>query len=276
MNEKPSPSIDVPDIMSVDNNMKYNEKKKLSLTLPLLNVVSTETGNEKEDSNETVTQKENSTEPTSASSKIKKIYESDDVSIQTIFSQTIKSTTTTPTDEEHSPDFEMFVKKTVVTKTTTTTTNAKKHLKKSNSQQNSCNEVLNVSEYALSSIDEPVEAFTYFHQTIEEDEPPSDLHESITSYNPENILTANHNSNNNNNNNNHKETNDSIECHNIDSCTRIQANENISQNAEPDISLTNTSQDPDVDNDVDDDDSNESELNSNTLSVSISAFIRSF
>lgn len=92
------------DIMEEENS-EIIKKKKLSLTLPLLNVVVTDTANTSNDqaSNGAPTEQSDN-----SCNKTKKFYESDDTFIQTIFSQTIKSTTATPTDDEQSYVFDAF------------------------------------------------------------------------------------------------------------------------------------------------------------------------
>lgn len=87
-------------------------KKKLSLTLPLLNVVITDTTgtNVTKSPSPTAQQADASAgqQPSPANCKTKKFYESDDTFIQTIFSQTITSTTATPTDEFTNYPFDEF------------------------------------------------------------------------------------------------------------------------------------------------------------------------
>lgn len=157
-------------------------ERKLSLTLPLVNVIGTEMANEHAMAMAMATHSEvpdaaatSSAERRQTTSKMKQIYESDDLFIQAIFAQTIKSTTATPTDDEFSPEFDLSpCHRTTVQSHHTQTASP------------------NVSEYALSSIaDEPIAAFTYFHQTIEADEPPDDdHHESIASYSGGHALGA--------------------------------------------------------------------------------------
>lgn len=77
-------------------------KKKLSLTLPLLNVVITDT------TNNTTKSATPSPQQPPLPNKTKKFYESDDAFIQTIFSQTITSTTATPTDDYNGYPFDDF------------------------------------------------------------------------------------------------------------------------------------------------------------------------
>lgn len=92
-------------------------QKKLSLTLPLLNVVITDMTSS---TSKPITpppsahQQEGTSTSTSTAlvasinSKTKKFYESDDAFIQTIFSQTITSTTATPTDDYATYPFDEF------------------------------------------------------------------------------------------------------------------------------------------------------------------------
>lgn len=97
-------------------------KKKLSLTLPLLNVVITDPSGSNavnspspEPSAAAVTAEADEAmaadierQPSPTNSKTKKFYESDDTFIQTIFSQTIASTTATPTDDFANYPFEDY------------------------------------------------------------------------------------------------------------------------------------------------------------------------
>lgn len=91
-------------------------QKKLSLTLPLLNVVITDMTSSTSSKPVTPPPSAHQREGTSTStaslasinSKTKKFYESDDAFIQTIFSQTITSTTATPTDEYTAYPFDEF------------------------------------------------------------------------------------------------------------------------------------------------------------------------
>lgn len=199
MNGPNSPIADAEGILTIDDGVKYGEKKKLSLTLPLLNVVFTRPDNDEKinDNDSNAQQMDISTEQTS--SKMKKMYEStDDVFIQTIFSQTIKSTTATPSDDEPSQAFDPF-----------------KRLPSSPSQDDIIpvdsptddnqidDETAEIFETAeVISINEPTgePMFTYFHQTIEEDEPPTDLTELptelITNLSPTNIINVANNINN--------------------------------------------------------------------------------
>lgn len=183
MNGESSPSTGEPDaIVSCDANIKYGEKKKLSLTLPLLNVILTNAASEDDD---TADSNENSDDApgvnmNSESNKKKQIYESDDTFIQTIFSQTIKSTTATPTDDEPSQSFETF-----------------KQPSKSNPDENDAT----TSDTAKAGADagageddktdEPAAIYTYFHQTIEEDDSPDiDATNNTESFHPINTLTT--------------------------------------------------------------------------------------
>lgn len=81
------------------------KRKKLSLTLPLLNItepdaIKSQFNNEGDEVVACAKQAE------SGNNKTKQCLESDDNFIQTIFSQTIKSTTATPTDDDASYAFE--------------------------------------------------------------------------------------------------------------------------------------------------------------------------
>lgn len=95
-----------PNNLQVDDDVADGEnairQKKLSLTLPLLDVVITDTT--------TNTSKAVTSSPSQPThpNKTKKFYESDDTFIQTIFSQTITSTTATPTDDYTTYPFDEF------------------------------------------------------------------------------------------------------------------------------------------------------------------------
>lgn len=132
-----------------DETIKYGEKKKMSLTLPLLNVIEMNAP----------TDEDFIGAQTSENSKKKSIYEADDTFIQAIFSQTIKSTTATPTDDEHSQDFDTF-----------------KNPSKSNQDdvEGATSDMINspVDNKPELLSEEPAAIYTYFHQTIEEDESP--------------------------------------------------------------------------------------------------------
>lgn len=187
MNGKSSPSTGEPDGIaateiksdadtntSTDTNIKYGEKKKLSLTLPLLNVVLTNTISEDDD-----TANENGDNATGVnvaneSNKKKKIYESDDTFIQTIFSQTIKSTTATPTDDEPSQSFE-----------------ALKQPLKSSTDDNDATTSDTANGGDDGKTDEPAAIYTYFHQTIDEDDSPDiDATNNSESFHLINTLTT--------------------------------------------------------------------------------------
>ncbi|XP_031616611.1 DNA ligase 1 isoform X3 [Contarinia nasturtii] len=173
MNGQTYPSSGDGDVIPTtdDKNLKsheYGEKKRMSLKLPLLNVVVT---NAVADDHNTEIQDEvqdekceNDSEKmdlNGESSKKKKIYESDDTFIQAIFSQTIKSTTATPTDDEPSQDFDTYKQS-------------------SKSGEDDIEGVATTSELAITPADdrseptndEPAAKYTYFHQTIEEDDSP--------------------------------------------------------------------------------------------------------
>lgn len=167
MNGQTYPSSGEADVILTDDenlkSLEYGEKKKMSLKLPLLNVVVTNTVTDEHNTGaETQDEKgENDSEKldlNSESNMKKKIYESDDTFIQAIFSQTIKSTTATPTDDEPSQDFDTY-----------------KQSPKSNE-----NDIATTSEIVDTPTDikseptndEPAAKYTYFHQTIEEDDSP--------------------------------------------------------------------------------------------------------
>lgn len=88
-----------------DDESEIVKRKKLSLTLPLLNItepdaIKNQCNNEGDEVDACAKQAE------SGNNKTKQCLESDDNFIQTIFSQTIKSTTATPTDDDTSYAFE--------------------------------------------------------------------------------------------------------------------------------------------------------------------------
>lgn len=199
MNEPNSTVNDVPGILTTNNDVKYDDKKRLSLTLPLLNVEYTLADSKKSiDSNTNSPQMENAAETMQTSNNMKKIYESDDVFIQTIFSQTIKSTTATPTDDEPSQGFDPFKR------LSSSPSQDESKFYKSPTDKTDLNGADDVFEMAkVISIHDPPETeepnepsyepnvsnepmFVYFHQTIEEDDPPNDF---ITNCNPINTLT---------------------------------------------------------------------------------------
>lgn len=199
---------DAAGILSIDNDIKYDDKKRLSLTLPLLNVEYTMAANEKPiDSSINAAQMENAVETMQASNKMKKIYESDDVFIQTIFSQTIKSTTATPSDDEPSQGFDPFKRLPSSPSQDEFKTCESPTKKRDPNETDDVFEVAKViSIHDPSESEEPNEPhepnvsnepmFAYFHQTIEEDDPTNDLKdfndtppELITNSNPINILT---------------------------------------------------------------------------------------
>lgn len=204
-------------ISNEDHHIKYNEKKRMSLTLPLVNVVSTTIVCEQPDNNEAAPidnntiDVEQSTDVADESNKKKKIYESDDTFIQTIFSQTIKSTTATPTEDEPSHSFDAFIKTTSTLPATIATSNSENE-----NDENDENVIIindrseNIvippittestesteSPEAQQNIDEkqePETAYTYFHKTIDEDDSPDlDCENEIKIYSPSsnNTLTT--------------------------------------------------------------------------------------
>lgn len=220
MNEPNSTTMnDASGILTIGNDVKYDDKKRLSLTLPLLNIEYTMADNNEKpiDSNTNSPKMENAVEKMQASNKMKKIYESDDVFIQTIFSQTIKSTTATPSDDEPSQGFDPFKR------LTSSPSQDEFKTYESPADQTDLNGMDDVFDVAkVISIHDPSESelpnesnepnephephkpnvstepmFVYFHQTIEEDDdPPNDLKdfnetppELMTNSNPINILT---------------------------------------------------------------------------------------
>lgn len=194
MNGQTIPSTgEEPDVIVTDGeNIRYGEKKKLSLTLPLLNVIVTNAANEEEQNDMVIatTTKQNNEEKTEAndsiklevsggeSSKMKKIYESDDTFIQTIFSQTIKSTTATPTDDEPSLGFaDAFKQSTSSAKTSQDDNDADAVSVNSAATSDVTNVPADDKSESISK--EPAAIYTYFHQTIEEDDSPDDLYTDL-------------------------------------------------------------------------------------------------
>lgn len=190
MNGQTSPSAEEQKVISDEQNIKYSEKKKMSLTLPLLNVVLTNTVSDDDDTS-ILSEKElkdsANLDVANASSKKKKIYESDDTFIQTIFSQTIKSTTATPTEDEPAPDFVDFKKSSTSSQIPTEAIETTENL--AEITQPKSDQIDNDVE--LSS-QEPAAVYTYFHQTIEEDDSPDsiDATNECTASNPVNTLTT--------------------------------------------------------------------------------------
>lgn len=169
-----SPSSGEPNIIGSDETIRYGEKKKLSLTLPLLNVVRTNTiGDDDDDGDDEIAKAANESELSKANKK-QQIYESDDTFIQAIFSQTIKSTTATPTDDEPSQSFDAI--------------NKAASSKSQPSGQDDVSDVNDVGDATNEPTDtqprreskEPAAVYTYFHQTIEEDDDSPDLTNSPT------------------------------------------------------------------------------------------------
>lgn len=188
MNGQPISSADEqpPKVISDEQNIKYSEKKKMSLTLPLLNVVLMNTVSDDDDTT-VLSEKELkdsvNLDVANAASKKKKIYESDDTFIQTIFSQTIKSTTATPTEDEPVPDFDDFKK---------SSTSKQNPIEPTENIHVTSDETCNTSDETKNDTtelnsQEPAAVYTYFHQTIEEDDSP-DI--DITACNPDNTLTT--------------------------------------------------------------------------------------
>lgn len=213
---------DVTDIISTDGHIKYDEKKKLSLTLPLLNVVlmttttNTTTGTDDDDdetdNHEKATHDSEQSEMIgNESNKKKKIFESDDTFMQAIFSQTIKSTTATPTDDEPSQGFDACAKvasgTTAIAATDEMTEMAAAAPKSANAITSASQNEMDIpnensgidmpstkidmkSPKSQYNKDEPAAIYTYFHQTIDEDDSPDlDVKSKITTYSPTNTLT---------------------------------------------------------------------------------------
>lgn len=184
------------DIIMDEESSEIIKRKKLSLTLPLLNIVDTAgaacpSGDAAASPNGTI-----AGPSTSSSCKTKKIYESDDTFIQTIFSQTIKSTTVTPTDDDPSYAFEDFhgtrIRGSISSQQTksdslmTDDTPVEKLetpidgmspstiVKTSffDKRLSETSEILQIDGSTSPPSDKPTETFAYFHQTIDEDEPP--------------------------------------------------------------------------------------------------------
>lgn len=188
MNGQTIPSTGEPDVIVTDGeNIRYGEKKKLSLTLPLLNVVVTNAVNEEEpvdigadvsgNANQTANNGVDSVKldvSSGESSKMKKIYESDDTFIQTIFSQTIKSTTATPTDDEPSQDFGDAFKQTSE-KSSQDDTDAGDVVVTVDVDATSDKQNVPADDKSESISKEPAAIYTYFHQTIEVDDDSPDL-----------------------------------------------------------------------------------------------------
>lgn len=242
------------DSIAIENSISV---RKSSLTLPLVNVIGTDMANDHAMPMVMVAHSEDQplslTERRQATSKMKQIYESDDMFIQTIFAQTIKSTTATPTDDEFSPEFDLIPHNRTAVQSHATETAPP-----------------NVSEFALSSIsDEPIAAFTYFHQTIEADDPPSDLSESITGAHNISIEAAATPSA----DIDHATDNiDNIDANNSSpqsACTHNTTNNNNFPNAEhPDISSRTNTISPSESFGADSFDSDTDSLDSSTLNVS--------
>lgn len=207
MNGQTIPSTGEPDVIVTDGeNIRYGEKKKLSLTLPLLNVIVTNAVNEEEqddtvidaatttatvatdvavdgiakqktDDNDEKKIVNDSTKlevsgSSGESNKMKKIYESDDTFIQAIFSQTIKSTTATPTDDEPSQVFDdAFKSSTKSSQDDTDTMDATAQAAAITSDDKPGP----VDDNSESISKEPAAIYTYFHQTIEQDDDSPDL-----------------------------------------------------------------------------------------------------
>lgn len=183
------------DIIMDEESSEIIKRKKLSLTLPLLNIVDTAgaacPSGDAASPNGTI-----AGPSTSSSCKTKKIYESDDTFIQTIFSQTIKSTTVTPTDDDPSYAFEDFhgarIRGSISSQQTksdslmTDDTPVEKLetpidgmspstiVKTSffDKRLSETSDILQIDGSTSPPSDKPTETFAYFHQTIDEDEPP--------------------------------------------------------------------------------------------------------
>lgn len=220
-------------IPSEDHHIHYDEKKRKSLTLPLLNVVSTnavpvahaaastavaaapeaDEEFEQSDNNEEATIESDTNEAIADElNKKKKIYESDDAFIQTIFSQTIKSTTATPTDDEPSHhSFEAFVKTTASKLPTSMSSNSEtdEPIPVDLNDPASSNDDIDIDALTITKPEEAADeakapepepepepeiatAYTYFHKTIDEDDDSPDLNceNAIKIYSPSNTLTT--------------------------------------------------------------------------------------
>lgn len=177
-----------------EENSEIIKRKKLSLTLPLLNI--TDTAGAAHTSGDAASPNGTAALSASSSCKIKKIYESDDTFIQTIFSQTIKSTTVTPTDDDPSYAFEDFhgtrIRGSISSQQTksdsllTDDTPVEKLdmqleglspstiVKTSffDKRLSETSEIILLDGNTSPPSDKPTETFAYFHQTIDEDEPP--------------------------------------------------------------------------------------------------------
>lgn len=183
------------DIIMDEENSEIIKRKKLSLTLPLLNIV--DTAGAAHPSCDAASPNGTIAGPSTLSScKTKKIYESDDTFIQTIFSQTIKSTTVTPTDDDASYAFEDFhgtrIRGSISSQQTksdsllTDDTPVEKLetpidgmspstiVKTSffDKRLSETSDILQIDGITSPLSDKPTETFAYFHQTIDEDEPP--------------------------------------------------------------------------------------------------------
>lgn len=211
MNGQTKPTVDESDVIVSDGeNIRYGEKKKLSLTLPLLNVIVTNAVNDEEeddttaiiavakqndDDNDDVDGKEvanndsiklevtgvdgevggggggggGSSGSSVESNKMKKIYESDDTFIQTIFSQTIKSTTATPTDDEPNQDFSEAFKQASIKSSQDDDDNDAEEIIPAITSDKSENLPTDDQSESYNN-NEPAAIYTYFHQTIEEDD----------------------------------------------------------------------------------------------------------
>lgn len=176
------------DIIMDEENSEIIKRKKLSLTLPLLNVVDTAGASHTSGDASAI-------EAATSSCKTKKMLESDDTFIQTIFSQTIKSTTVTPTDDDPSYAFEDFhgtrIRGSISSQQTksdsllTDDTPVEKlempidgmspetiaKMSFFDKRLSETSEILQLDGNSPpTSDDKPAETFAYFHQTIDEDE----------------------------------------------------------------------------------------------------------
>lgn len=202
MNGQSKPTVDDTDVIVSDGeNIRYGEKKKMSLTLPLLNVIVTNAVNDEEMDDRiavTVAAKQNDDDnddldisiklevtgvdgdggvgggggggsdgSSVESNKMKKIYESDDTFIQAIFSQTIKSTTATPTDDEPNQDFAEECRRASIKFSHDDDDDAEEIISAITSDKT---ENLPSDDQSESYNTEPAAIYTYFHQTIEEDD----------------------------------------------------------------------------------------------------------
>lgn len=204
--QSPSPLADKVDIMLNDDHIKYGEKKKMSLTLPLLNITNPASQDDDDDDdvvdNDNIAKATNDAEQSETivdeSNTKKKIYEADDTFIQAIFSQTIKSTTATPTDDEPSHSFDVLVANDdKIASNVTPTKEPSSDNVDDDAIEETIDEPIDIPNMDTQpkiavNVEEPAAVYTYFHQTIEEDDSP-DLEMSSCkndTSNPINTLTT--------------------------------------------------------------------------------------